>query len=69
VLIYTREDEGVEYYRVIVREVLRRMRDVGLPLDISKSEFETSSVKYLGFIVEVEKGVRIDPAKIRAILN
>ena len=56
-LIYIREDEGVEYYRVIVYKVLRRMRDVGLPLDISKSEFKTSSVKYLGFIVEVEKGI------------
>ncbi len=47
--------------------MLQRLRDAGLQIDIDKSEFEVKSTKYLGFIVEAGKGIRMDPAKIRAI--
>ena len=45
------------------------MREAGLQLDIDKSEFEVQSTKYLGFIIKAGKGVRIDPAKVEAILD
>jgi predicted aspartyl protease len=50
-----------------VRKVLVRLREAGLQVDIDKCEFEVKSVKYLGFIVEAEQGVRMDPAKVSAI--
>jgi hypothetical protein len=40
---------------------------VGLHVDIDKCEFETKSVKYLGFIVDAGKRIRVDPEKIHAI--
>ena len=36
-------------------------------MDINKSEFKVKSTKYLGFIIEVGIGIRIDPEKIKAI--
>ena len=66
-LIYTRKDEGIEYYRAQVREVLKRIRDVGLPLDVEKSKFEVSQVKFLGFIIDAAYSIRIDPVKVEVI--
>ena len=45
------------------------MCDAGLQIDINKCEFEVQSTKYLGFIVEAGKGVRMDPAKVEAIVQ
>ena len=56
-------------HREHVRKVLLRMREAGLQLDISKCEFEVQETKYLGFIIEAGKGVRMDPAKVKAILE
>jgi hypothetical protein len=36
-------------------------------VDIKKCEFEVKSTKYLGFIIEVGKGIWMDPEKIRVI--
>jgi len=36
-------------------------------VDIDKCAFEVKEVKYLGFIVEAEKGLRADPEKIAAV--
>ena len=52
-----------------VSTVLQCLADMGLQLDIDKCEFEVQSTKYLGFIVEADKGVQMDPAKIEAIQN
>ena len=54
-------------HREHVRKVLVRLREAGLQVDIDKCEFEVKSVKYLGFIIEAEQGVRMDPAKVAAI--
>ena len=51
-----------------VSKVLERLRRAGLFLDIDKSEFFVTSVKYLGLIITTD-GVRMDPKKIEAILN
>jgi hypothetical protein len=36
-------------------------------LNIDKSEFETTSVKYLSFIIKAGEGIKIDPEKISVI--
>jgi hypothetical protein len=50
-----------------VKQVLRKLQNARLQCDIEKSEFERDSVKYLGFIVEAGKGLRVDPQKVEAI--
>ncbi|EFZ04205.2 Pol [Metarhizium robertsii ARSEF 23] len=65
ILIYS--DGSLKDHRQKVRQVLKRLRDAGLQVDIDKCEFETKSTKYLGFIVEAGKGIRVDPEKVQAI--
>jgi len=47
---------------------LRRLRDVGLTLNLRKCQFHLSSIKFLGFIAS-DKGVSADPEKIEAVLK
>jgi hypothetical protein len=49
-----------------MKKVLQRLHKAGLKLDIKKSEF-ASEVKYLGFIISAEEGIKINPGKIKAI--
>jgi ribosome-interacting GTPase 1 len=64
IIIYSRDKKQ---HRKHVREVLKRLQDAGLQCDIDKCEFEVESTKYLGFIVEAGKGLRMDPEKVKAI--
>jgi hypothetical protein len=50
-----------------VKKVLRRLHEAGLKLDIEKSEFAFSEIKYLGFIISAEKGIKVNPGKVEAI--
>jgi hypothetical protein len=54
-------------HREKVGKVLQRLMDAGLQIDIDKCKFETKQVKYLGYIVEAEVGIQVDPDKIVAI--
>lgn len=66
ILIYTsgsREDHEMK-----VHEVLQRLKDNGIQLDINKCEFSVKKVKYLGFIVAAEVGIEMDPEKVKAIM-
>lgn len=65
VLIYT--DGSLKQHRANVNKVLEAMGSAGLPLDIKKCEFDVKSTKYLGFIIEAGKGLRMDPEKVKAI--
>ena len=65
VLIYS--DGSLKDYRKKVKKVLLRLQEASLQVDINKCEFETRSVKYLGFIIDARKGIRIDPKKIKAV--
>jgi ribosome-interacting GTPase 1 len=65
VLIYF--DESYQNYMSKMKKVLRRLHKAGLKLDIKKSEFAFSEIKYLGFIISAEKNIKIDPKKIEAI--
>jgi hypothetical protein len=53
-------------HREHVRQVIARLRDAGLQIDINKCEFETTRTKYLGLIITTE-GIEMDPAKVTAI--
>lgn len=63
ILIYS---NTLKEYKIHVHQVLDRLRDIGLQLDISKCEFYKDEVLYLRLIVG-RNGVRIDPAKVAAV--
>lgn len=65
ILIYS--SGSLQDHRQKVGRVLQRLMDAGLQIDIDKCEFETKRVKYLGYIIEAEVGIRVDPDKIAAI--
>jgi predicted aspartyl protease len=67
VLIYT--DGSLEDHRNKVKLVMQRLNQAGLQLDINKCEFEQKQVKYLGYIIDTEIGVSVDPEKVAAIRN
>jgi hypothetical protein len=67
VLIYS--SGSLKEHRDHVRKVLVRLQEAGLQLDISKCEFEEKETKYLGFILEAGKGIRMDPEKVKAIIE
>lgn len=63
VLIFS---EDKKEHRKHVREVVQRLIDAGLQIDINKCEFETTRTKYLGLIV-TPGGLEMDPEKIKTI--
>ena len=63
VLIYSQTKKE---HREHVRQVVARLRDAGLQIDINKCEFETTRTKYLGLIITTE-GIEMDPDKVTAI--
>jgi hypothetical protein len=65
VFIYS--DGFYQNYMSKVKKMLRKLHKAGLKLDIKKSEFASSEVKYLGFIISAGEGIKIDPGKVEAI--
>lgn len=65
ILIYSNDEMEHELH---VKQVLQRLRDAGLQVDIKKTEFHVTRTKYLGFIVST-KGIEVDPEKVSAIVN
>jgi hypothetical protein len=65
IIIYT--NGTLADHRRKVGEVLQKLIDASLQYNITKSEFEQDSVKYLGFIVEARKGIHVNPKKVEAI--
>jgi hypothetical protein len=65
ILIFS--DRSRSQHREHVRKVLARLKEAGLQIDIDKCEFKTESIKYLGFIIEAGKGIRMDPEKVEAV--
>lgn len=65
ILIYSSGNR--DQHQKHVRKVLQRLRDAGLQIDIDKCEFEVQETKYLGFIIEAGRGIRMDPDKVKAI--
>ncbi|KAI0990818.1 hypothetical protein K3495_g17369, partial [Podosphaera aphanis] len=65
VVIYTLGSQ--HEHRELVKQIIRALGYAGLQLDWDKSDFESSSIKYLGFIVQPGIGIQADPDKIIAI--
>ena len=65
VLIFS---ETMEEHRSHVRQVLAALSKFGLHLKPEKCEFHRSEVHYLGLIVSRE-GVKMDPTKVKAVLE
>jgi len=62
-LIYSEtKDEHVKH----VQDVLERLSQAGLLLNLEKCEFHKESVEFLGFVVSTI-GIRMSPEKIKAI--
>ncbi len=49
--------------------MLGRLSEARLQVDVDKCEFEVKLTKYLGFIIEAGKALRMDPAKVKAIME
>jgi hypothetical protein len=58
----------MEDYRTHVREVVGKLGEAGLYMDIDKCHFAVKEVKYLGLILTTE-GDKMDPSKVKAILD
>ncbi|KAL1954932.1 hypothetical protein VTO42DRAFT_432 [Malbranchea cinnamomea] len=67
ILIFT--TGSLRKHRQHIEKVLLKLQQARLQADIDKCEFEVKFTKYLGFIIEVGKGIRMDPAKVEAIVN
>ena len=50
-----------------VKLIICALANAGLQLNWEKSQFEATSIKYLGFIIQPQEGIETDPEKIRAI--
>ena len=55
-------------HRSSVREVLQRLREMGVTCKPSKCEFETSETEYVGHIVG-HNSVAMDPAKVKGVVE
>ena len=51
-----------------VRQVLQKLIDAGLQVDINKSEFAVQKTKFLGLIIS-SNGVEMDPEKVKTIVD
>ena len=58
----------VESHNKILKEVLSRLKDAGLKLNVNKCNFFVEQVEYLGYVFN-EKGVHPKPGKISAIID
>lgn len=67
VLIFSNKSQEDHHRKVEL--VVRRLMEAGLTIDVKKCAFDAPRVTYLGYIVEAGKGLRMDPAKIHAILD
>ncbi|KAI0994199.1 hypothetical protein K3495_g13983 [Podosphaera aphanis] len=67
ILIYTTGD--VVGYWSKLNMILKRLGLAGLKMDPQKSEFAVTQTKYLGFILCLGEGIKVDPEKVKAITS
>ena len=63
ILVYS---DSLELHREHVREILHRLKIVGLYANLKKCKFHMDTVEYLGFILSLV-GLSMDPLKVSAI--
>jgi len=67
ILIFT--DESLHQHWDHIQRVLLQLWEVNLQIDIDKCEFEVKLIKYLEFILKVEKSIQMNSQKIKTIMN
>jgi len=67
ILIFT--DESLHQHWDHVQRVLLWLWEVDLQIDIDKCEFEVKSIKYVKFILKVEKNIQMNSQKMKTIMN
>ncbi|KAI0991997.1 hypothetical protein K3495_g16189, partial [Podosphaera aphanis] len=65
ILIYT--SGSLQDHWAKVEAVFKRLDKAGLKLDPKKCEFAVKKTKYLGFIISLGDGIKVDPDKVEAI--
>lgn len=58
-----------ENYFNKIKKIQTRLTEASLKLDPKKSEFVSREIKYLGFMIDVGQGIKVDPDLILAIRN
>ena len=66
VVIYN--DTQKEYHSAVLK-IIRKLADAGLQLDFDKSEFEGGIIKYLGYLIEIGRGLRANSEKLKQFEN
>ena len=61
-LIFTKG--SLQKHYEYVRQVIERLQEARLNLELSKCEFNVQYTKYLGFILEARRGILTDPKKV-----
>ena len=67
ILIFS--EGSLEDYKEKIKLVLGKLGKASLFLDINKYEFSIKRTKYLGFILDVNTSIEIDPEKVKAIVE
>lgn len=57
-----------EKHLKVVDSALKRLYEAGITVNQEKSQFCRPALKYLGYVID-ERGLRVDPEKILAVLN
>lgn len=61
-------NNSLQEYRNHIKIILKCLYAAGFYLDVTKYEFYITKIPYLGFIISIKR-VKIDPAKIKTIID
>ena len=67
IIIFSEGDLGDHWNKV--NQILTLLKDAGLQLDPAKCAFAAKEIKYLGYVINVQEGIKMDPKKIEAITS
>ena len=67
IIIFSEGDLGDHWNKV--NQILTLLKDAGLQLDPAKCAFTAKENKYLGYVINVQEGIKMDPKKIEAITS
>ena len=60
-------DKSLADYCNKIKKIFERLNNTDLKLDINKYKFEVTNIKYLDFIIDINKEISIDSEKICTI--
>ena len=60
-------DGSLADYRDKIKKIFKKLDNTDLRFDIDKYKFEVTNIKYLDFIVDINKEISIDSEKTRII--